>query len=147
MVRDGLAEAGVGAVMGATGVMAGAAGLLAEVLVLGRVSRARATWVPAKVSSRTLTATTAHTATAAVAIAAPGLARMLSQLVSLTARENSVNIANHFDSARLTTRWRYATASSAVEEQRLKTCHRSSGGSGASGSRPVRAAGRRAPRQ
>ena len=49
------------------------------------------------------TAATTHTATAVVAIAAPGLARMLSQLTHLIACEN---IANHVDSARRTTRWR-----------------------------------------
>ena len=54
------------------------------------------------VSSAMLTAAT-HTATAVVAIAAPGLARMLSQLTRLIACEN---IANHVDSARRTTRRR-----------------------------------------
>ena len=38
-----------------------------------------AVWEPAKVSSETLTAATTHTVTAMVAIAAPGLARILSQ--------------------------------------------------------------------
>ena len=54
-------------------------------------------------SSVTLTAATTHTATAVVAIAAPGLARMLFQLTRLIACEN---IANHVDSARRTTRRR-----------------------------------------
>ena len=54
-------------------------------------------------SSSTLTAATTHTATAVVAIAAPGLARMLPQLTRLIACENG---AAHFDSARRTTRRR-----------------------------------------
>ena len=54
-------------------------------------------------SSVTLTAATTHTATAVVAIAAPGLARMLPQLTRLIACEN---IAAHVDSARRTTRRR-----------------------------------------
>ncbi len=106
MVRDGPAEADVGAVRGAIEVMACAAGLLPEVLELGRVSRARATWELAKMSDVTLTAATTHTATAMVAIAVPGLARMLSQLARLIACETSANIANHVDSAWRTTRRR-----------------------------------------
>jgi hypothetical protein len=51
----------------------------------------------------TLTAAATHTATAVVAIAAPGLARMLSQLTRLIACEN---IVDHVDSARRTTRRR-----------------------------------------
>jgi hypothetical protein len=62
-----------------------------------------ATWEPAKVSSVTLTAAATHTATAVVAIAAPGLARMLPQLTRRMACENS---AAHVDSARRTTRLR-----------------------------------------
>ena len=54
-------------------------------------------------SSVTLTAATTHTATAVVAIATPGWARMLSQLTRLIARENR---ANHIDSARRATRRR-----------------------------------------
>jgi hypothetical protein len=50
-----------------------------------------------------LTAATIQTATAVVAIAAPGLARMLSQLAHLIACEN---IANDVDCARRTTRRR-----------------------------------------
>jgi hypothetical protein len=103
---------------------------------------ARAAWEPAKVSSRTLAATAAHTATAVVATAAPGLARMLPQLSCLIAREKR---AAHLASARRITRRRYATASSAAEEQRLKTFSRSSGGSAASGSKPERTVGRSAP--
>ncbi len=80
-----------------------AAGRLEEVPAVGLVTWASAAWEPAKVSSVTLTAATTHSATAAVAIAAPGLARMLLQLARLIACEN---IANHVDSARLTTsRW------------------------------------------
>ncbi len=94
-------------------------------------------------SNVTLTAATTHATTAVVAIAGPGLARMLSQLTHLIACEN---IVNHVDSARRTTRWRYATASSSVEKQQLMTCCRSSGGSGASGSRAERAVGRSPPR-
>lgn len=90
----------------------------------------------------TVTATATHSTTAAVAIAAPGLSRMLSQLTHLIAGEN---LASHIDSARLATRRRYATASSALEEQRVRTCSRSSGGSGASGSRRENAAARCAP--
>ena len=97
---------------------------------------------PAKVSIVTLTAATTHTATAAAATAAPGWARMLLQLACLIARENR---ANHIHSAWRATRRRYATASSAVEVQRLRTCSRSSWGSGASGNRRENAAGRIAP--
>ena len=97
---------------------------------------------PVKVSSVTLTAATTHTATAAAAIATPGLARMLLQLAFLIPREIR---ANHTRFARRDTRWRYATASSAVEVQSLRTCSRSSWGSGASGNRRKNAAGRMAP--
>jgi hypothetical protein len=90
----------------------------------------------------TLTAATTHTATAATAIARPGWARMRLQLTCLIARENR---ANHIRSACRTARRRYATASSAVDVQRLSTCTRSSSGSGASGSRRENAAGRIAP--
>jgi len=70
---------------------------------------------------------------------------MLAQLIRLIACENSANIANHFDSARrIVRRWR-ATASCAVAEQQIQTRFRSCGGSGASGSRPERAAGCIAP--
>ena len=111
-VGDGLgaADARVVAVAGA------AAGLLKEFPALtwvawvcaarepvGWVAWAYAVCEPAKVSSVTLTAATTHTATAIVAIAAPGLARMLSQLTHLIARENS---AAQVDSARRTTRRR-----------------------------------------
>ena len=68
---------------------------------------------------------------------------MLSQLTHLIACENR---ENHIASARRTTRRRYATASSSVDEQQFKTCSRSSEGSGASGSRPERAVGRSARR-
>jgi hypothetical protein len=80
-----------------------AAGRFEEVAAVGRGTWASAAWEPAKVSSRTLTAAATHTATAVVAIAAPGLARMLSQLTRLIAREI---IGNHIDSARRTTRRR-----------------------------------------
>lgn len=93
-------------------------------------------------SIMTLTAATTHSATATAAIATPGLARMLFQLTCLIACENR---ATHIDSACRTTRRRYATASSAVEVQRLRACSRSFGGSGASGSRRENAAGRIAP--
>jgi hypothetical protein len=56
-----------------------------------------------KVSSRTLTAAATHTATAVVATAGPGLARMLSQLIRLIASEKGTN---HVDFARRTTRRR-----------------------------------------
>ena len=85
-VGDGLAAADAGAVA----VAGAAAGLLAEVPALVWAvgvcaTREPVVWVawayaacePAKVSSVTLTAATTHTATAVVAIAAPGLARML----------------------------------------------------------------------
>ena len=49
-------------------------------------------------------------------------------------------IANHIASARRATRRRYATASSAGEVQRLRTCSRSSGGAG-----PAAAGGRTPP--
>jgi hypothetical protein len=89
-----------------------------------------------------LTAATAQTAMAAAAATAPGLARMLSQLTRLIGCEKRANRAG---SAPRATCRRYATASSALEEQLLRTCSRSSGGSGASDTRPKSAAGRRAP--
>jgi hypothetical protein len=55
------------------------------------------------VSSVTITAAASHSATAVAAIAAPGLARILSQLSRLTVRESS---ANQVDFARRTTRRR-----------------------------------------
>jgi hypothetical protein len=94
------------------------------------------------VSNVTLTAAATHTATATTATAQPGLARMLFQLACLSARENR---ASQIRSARRATRLRYATASSAVEVHRFRTCSRSSWGSGASGSRRKNAAGRIAP--
>ena len=108
-------------------------------VVWGHAARRRE---PAKVSIVTLTAASTHTATAAAAIAIPGLARMPLQLTCLIARESR---ANQIRSARRTTRRRYATASSAVEVHRRRTCSRSSCGSGASGSRRENAAGRIAP--
>ena len=109
---DGLTAADVGAVALAWT----AAGLLEEVPALvgaawacvawepvGWAGWACAAWEPVKVSSMTLTAVTAHTATAMVAIAAPGWVRMLAQLTRLIACENS---AAHVDSARRTTRRR-----------------------------------------
>jgi hypothetical protein len=129
-----------------------AAGLLGEVATLAWVAGACAARVPvvwataarepATVSTVTHTAATTHTATAATAIATPGLDRVLLQLACLTTREIR---ATHIRSARRTTRRRYATASSAVEVQRLRACSRSSGGSGASGNRRENAAGRIAP--
>jgi hypothetical protein len=148
-VGDGLAAADLGAVAVA------AAGLLEEVATLVWVAWACATrepvvWVvwaaaarePAKASIVTLTAATTHTATATTATATPGLARMLLQLACLIIRENRVN---HIHFAWRATRRRYATASSAVEVQRLRTCSRSSWGSGASGNWRKSVAGRIAP--
>jgi hypothetical protein len=129
-------------VVGAFAVVAAAGGLLEEIETLGRTVRACAAWEPVMVSSVMLTAATTHTATATVAIEAPGLALRPSHL-QLSPSEN---LANHVDAARRATRLRYATASTAVEEQRLMTCSRSSGGSGAGGSREENAARRRAPR-
>lgn len=134
--------------------MAAAAGLLEEVATLVRITWARAArepvvvWAsaalePARVMVVTLTAAaTTHNTTATAAIATPGWARMLLQPACLIARENR---ASQIRSACRTTRRRYATASSAVEVHRLRTCSRSSGGSGASGSRRENAAGRIAP--
>ena len=93
-------------------------------------------------SNVTLTAAMTQTTTAVAAIDTPGWARILAQLTCLIACEN---LANPIDSARRTTRRRYATASAAAEVQTLKTCSRSSRGSGASGSRRENAAGRSAP--
>ena len=90
----------------------------------------------------TLTAAKTHTVTATAAVTVPALTPMLSQLTLLIACEN---LASHVDSARWATRRRSSTALAAVEEQRLRTCSRSSPGSGASGSRPKSAAGRSAP--
>ena len=108
-VGVGLAAADVGAVA----VAEAPAGLLEEVPALvraawpgvvrelaGGAGWACAAWGPAKRSSVTLTAAATHIATAVVATAAPGLARMLSQLARLIACENS---AAHLDSARRTT--------------------------------------------
>jgi hypothetical protein len=146
-VGDGLAAADVGAVA-----VAPAAGLLDEAPALVWPSWAcvePVVWASAarelaKVSIVTLTAATTHTATAAAATATPGLARMPLQLTCLTARENR---ANHIQihTAWRATRRRYATASSVVEVQRLRTCSRSSWGSGASGNSRANAAGRIAP--
>ena len=146
---DGLPAADVGAVT----VVWTTAGLLEEIPALvwaawacvarAPVGWACAAWAPAKVSSVTITAAATHTATAVVAIATPGLARMPFQLTRLIACEN---IGVQVDSARRITRRRYAAASSEVEEQRLTTLSRSSAGSGASGSRPERTVGRSEPR-
>ena len=105
---DGLAVADVEAVAVAetvAGLFAGVAALCAWACAAGEPVgwAARAAWEPAKVSSRTPTAATTHAATAVVAIAAPGLARMLFQLTRLIACEN---LAAHVDSARRTTRRR-----------------------------------------
>jgi len=107
ILGDGLAVADVAALVAAETI----AGLFAGVaaLVWARAAgepvgwAACAGWEPAKVSSRTPTAATTHAATAVVAIAAPGLARMLFQLTRLIACEN---LAAHADSARRTTRRR-----------------------------------------
>ena len=109
---DGLAAADVGAVA----VAWTAAGFPEEVPALGWVtwacvvyepvgwaSLACAAWEPAKVNRMAVTAAATHTATAAVAIAGPGLARILLQLTRLIACENA---AAHVDSARRTTRRR-----------------------------------------
>ncbi len=91
----------------------------------------------------TLTAAaTTHIATATTATAQPGLARMLLQLACLSACENR---ASQIRSARRATFLRYATACSAAEVHRFRTCSRSSGGRGASGNRRKNAAGRIAP--
>lgn len=90
----------------------------------------------------TITAVATHTAMAAAAIAAPGLARMLPQLTRLITCDDS---ATQVDSARETTRRRLATASSASEKQRSRTSFLSSGGSAGSGIKPERMVGRSAP--
>lgn len=128
-VGDGLAAADAGAVAVAV------AGLPEWVAMLawvgwGCVALESGVWAtaarePAKVSV-TLTAATTHTATAAAAIATPGWARMLPQLACLIVRENR---ANQIHCAWRAIRRRYATASLAVEVQRLSTCSRSSWGS------------------
>ena len=135
-VGDGLAATDAWAVAVAV------AGLLEWVATLvwvgwGCAARESGVWAsaarePPKVRIMTLTAATTHTATAPAAIATPGLARMLLQLACLIVCENRVN---HIHSAWRAIRRRYATASSAVEVQRLRTCSRSSWGSGASGNR------------
>ena len=109
---DGLAAADVGAVAGARM----AAGSREEVPALGWVtwacvayepvgwvSLACAAWEPAKVNRTAVRAAATHTATAVVAIAAPGLARIVPQLTRLIACEEA---AAHLDSARRTTRRR-----------------------------------------
>ena len=125
MVGDGLADGGCGGRRGRGGrrTPRGARWRLSRAEIrdgepVGRAAWACAAWEPAKVSSVTLTAATTHTATAdggdrrsgigpdAVPAHPPDrLARML---------------ANHVDSARRTTRRRYATASSAVEVQQAQ---------------------------
>jgi hypothetical protein len=70
---------------------------------VGEITRACAAWAPAKVSSVMLTAAAAHTATAAMATAAPGLAWTFFQLIRLAACEN---LAAQVDSARRRTRRR-----------------------------------------
>jgi hypothetical protein len=107
MVGTGFAEAGVGVVSGVVAVTTGAAGLLTDALMLGRISRLRAAELrPANATSVTVTAATTQTAIAVAAIADPGLARMLAQLARLIACRNIANVANHVDSARRTTRRR-----------------------------------------
>src|SRR5580692_117859 len=123
--------------------MAGTAWALVVAEPAGWVVWACATGDPAKVSNVTMMAPASHSATAAAAIAGPGLARMLSQLIHWTARADS---PAQVESACRTTRRRYATASSVVEEHRRRTLARSSGGSGGSGTRPDRTVGRSAPR-
>jgi len=135
-VGDGLAAADVGAVAVA------AAGLLEEVATPVRVTWACAAREPMRMIIVTLTAATTHAVTATVAIAAWGLALTLLQLTCLIVRESR---PNHIHFACRATRRRYATASSAVEVQRLRTCSRSSWGNGASGSRRENTAGRIAP--
>ncbi len=103
-VGDGLRAACVGAECAGAAVVATAApGLREPVPAPVRAACASAVREPAKVSRPTLTAATIHIATAAAAIAAPGLARMLPQLARLIARENR---ANHIDSACRATRRR-----------------------------------------
>lgn len=89
--------------MGTVTVTARGAELLGDDLVLGRVTRSWAELEPANVNSVTHTAATSHTATAATAITAPGLARMLSHPNRLIPRGN---IASNVESARRTTRRR-----------------------------------------
>jgi hypothetical protein len=112
MIEDGLSVADTAGVA-ATGT---AAGLREAFPALVRAAWACAAEEPvgwtvavcagcgrAKMNSVTPTAATAHTATAVVASATPGLARMLFQLSRLTA---CANPATHVDSARRTTRRR-----------------------------------------
>jgi hypothetical protein len=126
---DGLAVADSGAVVVAAGLPEEVAALVWVAWVWAArepVVWASAAREPAKVIIVTLTAATIHIVTAATAIATPGLARTPLQLRCLIASENRMN---HTHSARRATRLRYATASSAVEVHRLRTCSRSSWGS------------------
>jgi len=146
--EDPAVDPGAAAVAGAAAGLVGGVRTLAwaawELLAwaVGWAAWADAAWEPKNVSSVTPTAARTHTAMAAAAIAVPGWARMLAHLSCVIAREN---LANHTESARRATRRRYATASSAEEVAQLKTCSRSSGGSGAGGSRREKAVGRSAP--
>jgi hypothetical protein len=150
-VGDGLAAAEVEvlALAGATDglleelpALAAGAGVRAARELARRVGWAYAACEPAKASSATPTAAMTHSPTAPTTIALPGWARIPDQLRCLIVGETLVD---QIDPARRATRQRYATASSVVEVQQLKTWSRSSGGSGASGSSRENADGRSAP--
>ena len=129
-------------VAGAVAVVATADGLVDGGLALDRAARAWAGREPTKVSRVTLTAATTHTTMTTVAVAAPGLARILAHLTGVIAWET---LESHADSARRVARRQYATASGVVAEESLRTCSRNSGGSGAGGRRLESAAGRSVP--
>jgi tetratricopeptide (TPR) repeat protein len=117
---------------------AGAVAVAAAVALLdvrpasGRTGRARAGCEPAKVSTETVTAATVHTTTAAVATAGPGLTRGRAHRGSLIALARRVS---HTRGGRRVIGGRSSSASGAPDEHSGRTCSRSSGGSGASGSR------------
>jgi len=140
---DGLAEAVCEVVASPAGTVR-AAGLADGELAFGGVARARTPWEPAKVSMLTPTAATTQITTTVAAIARPGFARMLRHLINVT---TSATRVRHTDSARRVACCRYATTSGVAEKQSFSTCSRSPGGSGSSGCRPERAAGRSVSRR
>ena len=139
-VGDGRAEADARVAAGTGAWVVAGAGLVAGALPLGPAPWAWAEWEPARASSVTITAATTHSTTAAAAIAAPGLLRILSHRIAPSASEK---LAGRTRSVLR----RYMGVSGVVGEQSFMTSSRSPAGGTASGSSPDSAAGRSAPRR
>ena len=110
---------------------------------LVRAARACAGCELVNVISVAITAATTHITTAAAAVVAPGLPRIVSRPTSLAARGNHAGCSNF---ARRVARRRYVSTSRGRPAQSQSTCSRNPRGSVASGNRPDRASGRSAPR-